>query len=143
LRALAQGSLLHDIGKISVPNEILNKPDTLTPDERRQMEKHTIYGYEMCKKLGFMESELELIRWHHERINGRGYPDALSADKIPVLAKILSVVDVYDALTSDRAYREALSHEQAIQHLDAFSSFALEKEYVELWKKLIDPEPEK
>ena len=140
LRALAQGSLLHDIGKISVPNEILNKPDKLTPDERRQMEKHPVYGYEMCKKLGFMESELALIRWHHERVNGRGYPDALPPDKIPLLAKILAVVDVYDALTSERAYRKALSYEQAIQHLDAFSSFALDKEYVELWKEMIGPE---
>ena len=140
LHALAQGSLLHDIGKISVPNEILNKPGTFTLEERRQMEKHTLYGYEMCKKLGFMESELELVRWHHERINGRGYPDALSADEIPEMAKLLAVVDVYDALTSDRAYRKALSHHQAIQHLEAFSSFALDKEYVERWKELIGPD---
>jgi putative nucleotidyltransferase with HDIG domain len=140
LRALAHGSLLHDIGKISVPNEILNKPGTLTPDERHEMEKHTLYGYEMCQKLGFMDAELEIIRWHHERVNGRGYPDVLTVDKIPALVKIVAVVDIYDALTSDRAYRKALSHDQAIQHLDAFSNFALDKEYVELWKALIGAE---
>lgn len=140
LRALAQGSLLHDIGKISIPSEILNKPGTFTVEERQVMEKHPLFGYEMCKKLGFMDTELEIVRWHHERTNGRGYPDALPGENIPKLVKIMAVTDVYDALTSDRAYRQALTHEQAIQHLDAFSNFYLAEEYVTLWKELSQPE---
>lgn len=142
LRALAQGSLLHDIGKISVPNQILDKPGSLTVDERREIEKHTLYGYEICKKLGFMDTELAIVRWHHERINGRGYPDSLPAEGIQNLVKIVSVVDAYDALTSDRAYRKAFSPDQALQHLDVFSSFSLDKEYVNIWKELIAEETE-
>jgi len=136
LRALAQGSLLHDIGKISVTNEILNKPAALTPEERKEMEKHPIYGYEMCKKLGFMEAELEIIRWHHERVNGRGYPDSIPGARIPVMVQIMAVVDVYDALTSKRAYRGAMTHEQAIRHLETYSGFYLSEKYVNLWKEM-------
>ena len=135
-RALAQGSLLHDIGKISVSDTILNKPATLTPEERLEMEKHPVYGYDICKKLGFMEAELEIIRWHHERVNGRGYPDSIPGKQIPVLVQIMAVADVYDALISERAYRPAMTHEQAIRHLESFSGFYLAEEYVNLWKEL-------
>lgn len=136
LRALAQGSLLHDIGKISVPNEILNKPASLTPKERLEMEKHPVYGYEMCKKMGFMEAELEIIRWHHERVNGRGYPDSITGDRIPLLVQIMAVADVYDALTSERAYRPAIPYEQAIRHLESYSGFYLSESFVNLLKDL-------
>ena len=136
LRAIAQGSLLHDIGKISISDTILNKPGPLTPVERHAIEKHPIFGYDICKYLGFMEAELEIIRWHHERVNGRGYPDSIPGNQIPMLVQIMAVVDVYDALTSDRAYRLAMTHEQAIMHLDSFSGLYLRKDYVSLWKKL-------
>ena len=96
----------------------------------------------MCKKLGFMEAELEIIRWHHERVNGRGYPDALPFEKLPTLVRIMAVADVYDALTSERSYRQAMSHEQAIRHLESFSGFYLLEEYVNLWKRITSPEAE-
>jgi putative nucleotidyltransferase with HDIG domain len=143
LRALAQGSLLHDIGKISVPNEFLNKPATLTPEERSEMENHPIYGYEICKKLGFMQAELEIIRWHHERLNGRGYPDSIPGTSVPAMDQIMAIADVYDALTSDRAYRPAMTKDRAIRHLESFSGFYLSEDLVHLWKEMLKQEPDR
>lgn len=99
LRALAQGSIVHDVGKINIPDSILNKPGKLDMDERKVIEQHPLKGYEMCKNLGFMKEELNIIRNHHERWDGKGYPDGLK-DQIPILSRIVAVVDVYDALTS-------------------------------------------
>ena len=115
LRALARGGLIHDVGKIQVPGSILNKPGKLTPDERNIIEHHPMTGYEMCKYIGFMDEELSVIRHHHEKWDGTGYPDRLKGTEIPQLARILAVADVYDALTSRRAYREPWSHERALQ----------------------------
>jgi putative nucleotidyltransferase with HDIG domain len=114
LRAIAQGGVVHDIGKISIPDHILNKPDKLTPEERQVIEKHPVTGFNLCRRLGFMQEELTVIRSHHERWDGSGYPDALSGETIPLLARVTAVADVYDALTSSRSYRAALSHEEAM-----------------------------
>jgi len=85
------------------------------PDQQRAIiELHRVRGYEMCRELGFMKDELEIIRGHHERWDGRGYPDRLEGERIPLLARIVAVADVYDALTSHRAYRQAMSHEAAM-----------------------------
>jgi uncharacterized domain HDIG len=114
LRAIAQGGIVHDIGKLVVPDHILNKPDKLTPEEREVIEKHPVTGFNLCRRLGFMQEELAVIRSHHERWDGSGYPDALSGENIPLLARVTAVADVYDALTSSRSYRAALSHEEAM-----------------------------
>ncbi|GMK49182.1 hypothetical protein PghCCS26_63120 [Paenibacillus glycanilyticus] len=114
LRAIAQGGIVHDIGKLIVPDNILNKPGKLTPEEREIIEKHPVTGFNLCRRLGFMQEELAVIRSHHERWDGSGYPDALSGDNIPLLARVTAVADVYDALTSSRSYRAALSHEEAM-----------------------------
>ncbi|ACS99126.1 HD-GYP domain-containing protein [Paenibacillus sp. JDR-2] len=114
LRAIAQGGIVHDIGKLIVPDNILNKPGKLTPEERDIIEKHPVTGFNLCRRLGFMQEELAVIRSHHERWDGSGYPDALSGDNIPLLARVTAVADVYDALTSSRSYRAALSHEEAM-----------------------------
>ncbi|MCK9859105.1 HD-GYP domain-containing protein [Paenibacillus sp. ATY16] len=114
LRAIAQGGIVHDIGKLIVPDNILNKPGKLTPEEREVIEKHPVTGFNLCRRLGFMQEELAVIRSHHERWDGSGYPDALSGDNIPLLARVTAVADVYDALTSSRSYRAALSHEEAM-----------------------------
>lgn len=137
LRALVQGSLLHDIGKLSIPDSVLNKPGKLNEAERELIETHPISGYEMCQKLGFMEAELAIIRWHHERINGRGYPDSISSELIPPMVRIVSVVDIYDALTSERSYRGAMTPDMAVKHLDTYSAFFLDEAYVELWKQIL------
>jgi putative nucleotidyltransferase with HDIG domain len=115
LRALTRGGLIHDVGKIQIPGEILNKPGKLDADERTVIEQHPVIGYEMCKYIGFMTEELSVIRHHHEKWDGTGYPDKLKGTEISLLARILAVADVYDALTSRRSYREPWSQERALQ----------------------------
>lgn len=117
LRAIVQGGLVHDVGKLTIPNHILNKPGKLTEEERAVIEKHPVTGYNLCSRLGFLQEELSVIRSHHERWDGTGYPDQLAGEDIPYLARITAIADVYDALTSTRSYRAAMTHEEALQHL--------------------------
>lgn len=117
---IVKASALHDIGKISIPEEVLNKPGKLTDEEFETMKQHTVIGYQMLSDLGFQDEPLvkvsrEITRWHHERYDGRGYPDGLKGDEIPLSAQIVSLADVYDALTSERVYKPAFSHEKAVQ----------------------------
>jgi putative two-component system response regulator len=111
--ALRRGGLVHDIGKLAVPEHILLKPGPLTPDERKIMEQHAIAGERICAPLRSFRHVLPIIRHHHEKQDGSGYPDGLKADQIPLTARILQITDVYDALTTDRPYRKALSAEKA------------------------------
>jgi putative two-component system response regulator len=111
--ALRRGGLVHDIGKLAVPEHILLKPGPLTPDERKIMEQHTIAGERICAPLRSFRHVLPIIRHHHEKQDGSGYPDGLKADQIPLTARILQITDIYDALTTDRPYRKALSAEKA------------------------------
>lgn len=136
LRALAQGGVVHDIGKMEVPDRILNKPGTLTAEEQAVVERHPVAGYEMCKRLGFMKDELEVIRHHHERWDGTGYPNRLAGREIPLLARILAVTDVYDALTSDRSYRRAWPPEQARAYILQAAGRQFDPEVVRTWRKL-------
>ncbi len=112
LDILRRGAALHDIGKISTPDAILDKPGSLTPEEFDVIKRHPADGARIVEPLRSARDILPLIRWHHERINGTGYPDGLAGDAISQLVRILSVADVYDALASDRPYRPAMSHEQ-------------------------------
>lgn len=111
---------LHDIGKIGIDENILNKPAKLTKGEFEEMKKHTVIGESMLKGLDFYADEplirvaLQICRWHHERYDGCGYPDGLKGDEIPISAQIVSLADVYDALVSERVYKKAYSHEKAI-----------------------------
>lgn len=113
LIALYRGGYLHDIGKISVPDAILFKKGGLTDEEWVIMRSHTTKGEEICKQMKSFASVLPIIRSHHERWDGTGYPDGLAGEEIPLLARILQVVDIYDALTTARPYKRALSHEEA------------------------------
>ncbi|MEF2595189.1 MAG: diguanylate cyclase, partial [Lachnospiraceae bacterium] len=114
-------SSLHDIGKIGIDEKILNKPGRLTAEEFEEMKKHTVIGEEILCSLEIYQNELlvkvarEICRWHHERYDGRGYPDGLKGEEIPISAQVVSLADVYDALVSDRVYKKAYSHEKAIQ----------------------------
>jgi putative two-component system response regulator len=105
---LRQGALLHDIGKISIPDVILDKPGALTADEYEIVKQHTVQGARIVEPLRSLRETVPLIRSHHERLDGRGYPDGLRANEIPPLVRILAVVDVYDALSSLRPYRAAI-----------------------------------
>lgn len=113
--ALTRGGYLHDLGKIAVPDEILKKGSDLTPAEWEIMKLHPITGETICKPLHSLGLVLPIIRHHHEHSDGSGYPDGLTAADIPVLPRVLQVVDVYDALRTERSYKPALSHEAAAE----------------------------
>ena len=114
-------SALHDIGKIGIDDKILNKPCKLTPEEFEVIKTHSLLGAEMLHDLDnfgeqpLLQTAYEIARWHHERWDGRGYPDGLKGDEIPISAQLVSLADVYDALTSERCYKKAFSHEKAVQ----------------------------
>ena len=113
--ALKRGGYLHDLGKIAVPDEILRKGSDLTPAEWEIMKLHPITGENICRPLRSLRLVLPIIRHHHEHYDGSGYPDGLTASEIPVLPRVLQVVDVYDALRTARSYKPALTHEQTAQ----------------------------
>lgn len=113
LAALRLGGFLHDIGKVGIPDRVLLKPDHLTPDEYELMKQHTIIGDRLCGELRSLRRVRPIVRHHHERLDGGGYPDGLAGDAVPLLAQIMGVVDVFDALTTSRPYKEALPFEQA------------------------------
>jgi putative nucleotidyltransferase with HDIG domain len=114
---IERAGILHDIGKLAVPDAILSKPAPLTPDEWVEMRRHPDVGYHMVRDVPFLGRAAEIIRSHHERFDGAGYPRNLKGQEIPLGARIFAVVDAYDAMTSDRPYRLALSHEEALDEI--------------------------
>ena len=121
IATIATASALHDIGKLSIPSEILNKPGRLTQEEFAIMKNHALEGAKMLERLPAFEGEplvkaaYEICRWHHERYDGRGYPDGIRGDEIPISAQIVALADVYDALTSERVYKKAFTHDEAVR----------------------------
>jgi putative two-component system response regulator len=118
IRALRRAGMLHDIGKVSIPDSILLKAGPLTPAERQVMEQHPLIGERICQPLRSLRPVLPIIRHHHERLDGLGYPDGLRGEEIPRTARILQVVDIYDALTSNRPYRGAMAPATALAAMD-------------------------
>ena len=114
---IERAGILHDIGKLAVPDAILSKPGPLTPDEWLEMRRHPDVGYDMVRNVPFLGRAAEIIRSHHERFDGAGYPCSLKGEAIPLGARIFAVVDAYDAMTSDRPYRLARSHEEALEEI--------------------------
>jgi len=115
--ALRVAGIVHDVGKVAVPDSVLLKPGPLTPKEIAIMRRHPVEGERICSPLKSLRRVLPIIRHHHERMDGSGYPDGLRGDAIPLVARILQIVDIYDALTTDRPYREAFSASQALATL--------------------------
>lgn len=115
--ALKRSAILHDVGKIGVPDDILRKPGPLTPEEFEKIRQHPIQGVTILEPLQSVRDVLPAIRWHHERMDGSGYPDGLTGDQIPVMVRIMTIADVYDALTTLRPYHEALSPEEGTRIL--------------------------
>lgn len=116
MQTLAWGALLHDLGKIGIPDNILLKEDSLTPEERAVMNSHVTIGYHMVQNIPFLSRASTIIRYHHERYDGEGYPEGLAGEQIPMMARIFSVADAYDAMTSARPYRpNPLDHQAALQ----------------------------
>lgn len=112
--ALRRGGIIHDIGKVAVPDAILLKPGKLTEEEFAVIRQHPVIGEQICSGLKSFQPVLPIIRHHHEKLDGTGYPDGLSGEQIPRVARIMTIVDVFDALTTERPYREALSLEKAL-----------------------------
>jgi putative two-component system response regulator len=119
IEALKLGGALHDIGKIAVPDQILNKPGPLSPEEWDIMKKHTDVGFKICLPLkDNLGMALSVVRHHHEKLDGSGYPDSLKGDQISMVARIMAVVDIYDALITDRPYRKGMRQADAIRILE-------------------------
>ena len=130
--ALLAAALLHDIGKIAVPAYIISKPGKLTPEEFEKMKVHPIVGAEILKQVKFPYPVAPIVRSHHERFDGSGYPDGLKGEEIPIGARILAVVDCLDALASDRQYRRALPLGEAMAHVTAEAGKSFDPKIVHL-----------
>lgn len=124
IQLISEAAVMHDIGKITIPDEILNKPARLTPEEFEIIKQHTVAGCEVAKKLKFVRSSaymdycFDICRHHHERWDGKGYPDGLKGDEISIWAQVVSIADVYDALTNERVYKKAYSHKKALHMIE-------------------------
>jgi putative nucleotidyltransferase with HDIG domain len=119
LEAMEPAALLHDIGKLGIPDRLLGKPGPLTPDEYDQVKQHAVIGADILSSVALPGSLVLIVRHHHEHWDGSGYPDGLCGEAIPIGARVLAIADSYDALTSDRPYRRALSHAAAVAILQA------------------------
>lgn len=136
LSTIAKGALLHDIGKIGVPDNILLKPSKLTGDEWDVMKKHPVQGYDLLRNIDFLEDASKIVLHHHEHYNGNGYPDGLSGWDIPLGARIFSVVDALDALTSKRVYRDATTFDNAREIIIEQSGKQFDPAIIELFETI-------
>lgn len=136
LEILKRSALLHDIGKIYIPDSVLNKPEPLEREELNLISQHPRWGHNIVKKMRFLGKVPEIIRAHHERWDGSGYPDGLIGKEIPFLARILSIADAYDALTRDRPHREAYTKRKALDILEEGKGKQWDPEIVELGIKI-------
>jgi len=136
LETLKRGAILHDIGKIGTPDSILNKPGPLTPEEFEIMKRHPVDGYKILSSLKSFKDIASIVRHHHEKLDGSGYPDGLKGDEIDLLTRIVAIIDIYDALIAERSYKKAFTREQALEiifkdveagKLDRDVALALEK----------------
>jgi HD-GYP domain-containing protein (c-di-GMP phosphodiesterase class II) len=136
LEQLHIASLLHDIGKIGIPESILNKPSTLTADERRRIEEHTLIGVNILQPIKELETAILGVKYHHEKHDGSGYPEGLSAEAIPLIAAIIAAADVFDAMTTDRPYRKAFTRAAALAELEKIKGFQLNPKVVDAFLEL-------
>ncbi len=133
---IALAAKLHDIGKVGIPNSIINKPSRLTDEEYEIIKSHPARSYDMIKELPSFKNIAKIVRHHHERIDGKGYPDGLKGDEISIGARIVAVADTFEAMTSDRSYRKALSAEVAIKEMKRVAGTQLDAEIVDVFEKL-------
>jgi putative nucleotidyltransferase with HDIG domain len=140
-RNLEFGALLHDVGKVAIPKEIINKPGRLDPDEWRLIQTHTVEGQRMLERVGgFMRDVGLIVRSHHERWDGTGYPDGLAAEAVPVESRIISCCDAWNAMRTDRSYRAAIPHEDAVQELEACTGTQFDPAIVSALLAVVAPE---
>jgi len=137
INTLKYASLLHDVGKIAISKRILNKPGKLTYDEYSKIKEHPNMGFLIIERVFFLGEEAKVIRQHHERMDGQGYPHGLNAYEINELSKVLSVCDAFDAMTNDRAYRKMLNAEEAVKELENCAGTQFDQIVVESFQKYI------
>lgn len=137
LGKLELAGLLHDIGMIGIPEEILNKADTLNLEEVEAIKKHVTYGVRILEDIKQLKDVVEIIKFHHERYDGSGYPYGIKGEEIPLISKIISIADTYDSMTSNRSYRKSLSHEEALAKLEEQSGKQFDPVIVEAFKSII------
>ena len=135
--SIRKGAVLHDVGKVAVPDAVLNKPGPLTPEEFALIKRHPIVGEEICRPLRSIRGLCAIIRHHHERMDGTGYPDGLAGDRIPQEARIVAIADTYDALTTNRPYRGALRQVEAVEILRGATPHGLDPALVPLFLDLL------
>lgn len=135
---IRRGALLHDIGKIGIPDRILLKPGPLTKAERKMIEMHPVFAREMLKKIEFLHPAMDIPTFHHEKWDGKGYPTGLFGQEIPIAARIFAVIDVWDALTSDRPYRKAWPYEKALAYIISNSGTHFDPEVVTVFSKMVE-----
>lgn len=141
LKILEMGTLIHDVGKIGVPDDILNKPSELTNEEYDLIKSHPDLGYRMIEGIPMFQECAPIVRWHHERQDGTGYPDGLAGDQIPLIVQIAAIADTFDAMTSTRAYREGLSYEIALAELRREALMGrFDSGLIELLARIVDRE---
>lgn len=138
LVGIRRGALLHDIGKVGVPDSILHKPGELTADERDLMQQHTQYAYQMLAPIAFLRSAIDIPYCHHEKWDGTGYPRGLKGGEIPLAARLFSVVDVWDALRSNRPYKKAWTHEQSCEHIQRMAGTHFDPAVVETFLRVVN-----
>ena len=134
---IERGALLHDIGKIGVPDTILQKPTALNDDEWEAMEKHPLHAGLMISKVSFLEGALPIVLYHHERYDGAGYPFRMKGDAIPLEARMFAVIDAYDAMTFDRPYRKAMPIAEALAEIERNAGKQFDPKVVEAFTRLI------
>jgi HD-GYP domain-containing protein (c-di-GMP phosphodiesterase class II) len=134
---IRRGALLHDIGKMGIPDNLLLKTGPLTDNEWGEMRKHPVYAYEMLSPISYLRPALDIPYCHHERWDGTGYPRGLKGDRIPLSARIFAVVDVWDALCSDRPYRRAWPREKALEYLTENSGTHFDPAVVTAFKRML------
>jgi putative nucleotidyltransferase with HDIG domain len=137
LEDLKVACLFHDVGKIKTPDAILFKPGKFTPSEYEEMIRHVVYGAAILERAPSLRKYIPAVRHHHERPDGNGYPDGLSGEHIPLFAAIISIADTFDAMTSDRPYRKAYSHKQALYEMMRVAGTQLRLDLVEIFVRLI------
>jgi len=140
MRVISFAGSLHDIGKIGIRDDILLKPGRLTDDEYEKIKEHPVIGAEIISKMGLWDREMKIIRHHHERYDGKGYPDGLKENEIPRLSRILSVADCYDAMASDRSYRVKMEKNIVLDIIRENSGTQFDPEVVDAFLRISDHE---